>query len=493
LERLLSGAGLSPGAAHALLRLWATAGLSQQSAIVAIDEASRIDADTLSVIAASAPDTFAVVARVENEGLLPRVLQTLPVQDRIGLGLLDDSQAVELVDSLTGHAMLGPVAKRWARRGAGLPLGVTEALLAAVERGELLWDKDTLFAPGRVEGRGGPQDATYWIRQRLERLDSAERAVLEIVGLLGGEADAQELAWLAENALVLGRSLADVTRQLVGRRWIRRTGDRILGLMSATHRDVLLALMPPERRVRWHAAVVSMATSLDRALACGIAAVHSLFLGQEDQVRTFAHRAALLLRANGREDTAAAFDRLGEELDDEPLRARGLIPDSFWERPNAGLATDSTALAGSTPPRVAQMFRSGLHRGNSRSATAAESDEPSPAGATGEAMATLISAPPTVRPSTTAWQWPAEHPGRLRNLAPRSCRQYLAESLDVARDQHLEEALPLALEALAAAREDRDGRGEHACLKALATLSRAAGDVVAAGIWEAQLGCENAD
>jgi hypothetical protein len=482
---------LSPDAAHALLRLWATADLSQRSAIVAIDEASRIDVDTLSVIASSAPDTFAVVARVRDEQLVPKVLEALPVQDRIGLDLLDDSQAVELVDSLTGHAMLGPMAKRWARRGAGLPLGVTEALLAAVECGELLWDNETLFAPSRVEGRGGPQDAAHWIRQRLKRLDPAERTVLEIVGLLGGEADAQELAWLADNALALGRLLADVTRQLVSRRWIRRTGDRILGLMSATHRDVLLASMPPDRRVRWHAAVVSMATSLDRALACGIAAVHSLYSGQEDQVRTFARRAALLLRANGREDTAAAFDRLGEQLDDEPLRARGLIPDSFGDRPTAG--DDGSQPVERSPELSRARARTETNAtGQLSGAASSESDDEPPA-VTGEAMATLTSAPPAAGPSTSAWQWPAEHPGGLRNLALGSCRQHLAESLDVARDQRLEEALPLALKALATAREDGDGRGEQACLKALAALSRAAGDVTAAGVWEAQLECENAD
>ena len=57
----------------------------------------------------------------------------------------------------------------------------------------------------------------------------------------------------------------------------------------------------------------------------------------------------------------------------------------------------------------------------------------------------------------------------------------------------MEEALPIALRALAAAREDGDIMGEQACLKVLARLSRAAGDAAAAGLWEAQLDSEHTE
>lgn len=470
LERLLSGAGLSPEAAQSLLRLWAIAAPPAKSAVVVLDEASRIDADTLSVVVAAAPEAFAVAARVEGKEL-PRALCGLRISGQIELEPFSAPQALELVQSLTKGALASRLAERWVRRGCGSPVGITESVIAAVESGELVWDGASLAATSRVAGRGGPRDAAHWIRQRLERLDGPERTLLEVVSALGGEADTQELTWLADHALGLGRSLAEVTRQLVSRRWIRRTGERILGLSSSTHREVLLLTTPCERLVRWHATIANMAASLERPLASGVAAVHSFLAGQEDHVPALAHRTALLLRANGCEETAQAFGRLGEELDPIPLQEQGLIGLSLLQA-SCRHGTREGSAGPPPPPPLEQPVMSPVEGG-----VAGASLELTAAG----------SARQPVSQGASLRQW-LDEPSLGSEASARSvCRQLLGESLSVARVGRLEDALPLALKALAAARDSRDSRGETACLKALAALSRTAGDDAAAQVWESEL------
>ncbi|MBN1610748.1 MAG: hypothetical protein JW940_29225 [Polyangiaceae bacterium] len=494
LERLLSGAGLTHEAAIGLLRLWsATAGADGSAAIVVIDEADRVDLDTLETVSLAAPETFAVVARTHGPEL-PAALRSLSSCAEFELGRLDRQRSFELLGAFTRGGLRGALADRWARLCGHSPLGLQEALCCALEEGELVWTNDELCACRPGPSRGDEHEASYWIRRRLERFDAAERTVLEAVAVLGGEADSYELTSIADQALDRGKSLAEVTRQLVGRRWVRRTGERILGLSSATHRRVLLEALSAERRKQWHSLVAERVGSRDRPLSAGIAAVHALLAGEDERAEASARRAALLLRVNAREVTARAFDGLAEQLSLEPVRARGLggvLP--------APAEPDPNPAPGERGARSSEAARSSVESESSLEEGATEFDlddwmpgwaegtvatgQPSggvPVSGSGEAAAATGPGFPA-RPCSPNGSF-------VRNATGRAgCRQRLAVSLLLARTERFVEALPHALEALAIARETGDARGEKACVAALAALSRAAGQPAAADAWEQRL------
>jgi hypothetical protein len=473
LERLLSGAGLTHEAAVGLLRLWAaSAGGDGSPAVVVVDEADRVDFDTLETIAQAAPDTFAVVARTHGSGL-PEALRSLPPCAELELGSFDSQRSLELLGAFTRGGLRGALGERWTRLSGHAPLALQEALCCALEEGELVWTNDELCACRPGPNRGERQEASYWIRRRLERFDAAARTVLEAVAVLGGEADSHELTSIADRVLDAGKSLAEVTRQLVGRRWVRRTGERILGLSSATHRRVLLEAMSVERRKQWHSLVVERVGSRDRPLSAGLAAVHALLAGDHETVQASARRAALLLRVNAREASARAFDGLAEELTLQPVRARGLggvLPDPVQPEPDLEPLGPSGAARTSAEQESAEVDLDDWMPGWAERASA--SAQPS------EGVASVSD-----RSSGR------ERGSPVRRVSARAdCRQHLAVSLLFARTERFVEALPHALEALAIARENGDARGERACVMALVALSRAAGQPDAAAAWEQRLG-----
>jgi hypothetical protein len=494
LERLLSGAGLTHEAAMGLLRLWAAAACDDgQAAILLVDEADRVDIDTLEAVSAAAPETFAVVVRTHGPGT-PEALRGLPSCAELAIGRLDGQRSLELLDAFTGGGLGGRLAERWARLSGHSPLGLQEALCCALEEGELVWANSEIRAcrPGPI--RGDQQEPSYWIRRRLERFDAAERTVLEAVAVLGGEADSYELTSVADQLLDCGKSLAEVTRQLVGRRWVRRTGERILGLSSATHRRVLLEAMPVERRKRWHSLVAQRVGSRDRPLSAGVAAVHALLAGEEDEAVVSARRTALLLRVNAREATARAFDSLAEQRSLEPVCGRGLggvlpapaepgpTPEPTEQGSRSSEAAGSSLEARSSSEQGATEFDLDDWMpgwAESASARAQKCDGAREAGSTEGATAAEAADPE----GSARARLPDGSPVR-NGTARTGCRQHLAVSLLFARSERFVEALPHALEALAIARETEDARGEKACVMALAALSRAAGQPAAAAAWE---------
>jgi hypothetical protein len=500
LDRLLTGAGLTHDAAMGLLRLWAaTSGRDEPGAVVVVDEADRVDHDTLEAVSRAAPETFAVVARMRGPGL-PEPLRSLPMCARLELGRLDRQRSLDLLGAFSRGGLSGPLAERWARRSGHSPLGLQESLCCALEEGELVWAQDGLCACRPGPNLGDEQEPSYWIRRRLARFSAAERAVLEAVAVLGGEADSQELTSVADQVLDSGKSLADVTRQLVGRRWVRRTGERMLGLSSATHRRVLLEAMSAERRGQWHSLLVRRVGSRERPLSAGVMAVHALLAGEEDQAKASARRAALLLRVNAREATARAFDGLAERLSLEPVLVRGLtgvLPEPAPSDPSRELRAQrlrSSEPAGSSSEGKAGAIDLDDWMPGWRDAASGIA-QPHDGGPGTGCGAGVPGSDGRGRPQSAEEAAAIEAAEVERSASPdgssisdsgarTDCRQRLAVSLLFARGARFVEALPHALEALAIARERGDARGEKACVMALAALSRAAGQPDAAAAWE---------
>ncbi len=501
LEALLGGEGLDVDAAATLIGAWlCMSPEARGEALVVIDDAGEVDADTLSAIAAAAVQhKLRVVARLAAGAELPESLAELTVCSELALEPLHGAEATELARAVSGGSLDERASQRWGRRGGGVPLAVREALASSIEAGDLVWDGGQLAVRVRSAGRGPDHDARHWIEQRLGFVAAEERALLEALAVLGGAARSADVLGLLERLEDPPEDPDAAIVRLTRNRWLsRRGGGQVLSLTSASHRDVLVDLLDPPRAVELHRAAVDLLLAGQRPLAQGSAALHALLSGNAEQARTLARRAGGSAMVAGLEESAAALQRFAQYLELPALPERGLV--GMWSR---WLRVDRAPLSEPPPVSVrttgARAALVGDAEGAGQGANAAqalrEGDLDTVDELVGELrksgeqqlLADRLAAMSALGRGKTSEALRLLHGVReqARQLDPvQRCRAALAYGVGLMAAGRPAEALLEALEGLARAREAQDRSGERACARFLAQLSRAAEQPTAVAVWE---------
>lgn len=504
LESLLGGEGLDVDAASTLIAAWLRMSPEARGeALIVIDDARDVDADTLASIAAAArQEQLRVVARIGAAEDLPDAFAGLPVSAELELDALHGAEATELARACSGGTLAERASQRWGRRGGGLPLAVREALAESIESGDLVWNGAKLVVRVRSAGRGRAESARHWIEERLRFVAVEDRVLLEALAVLGGTARRSDVVGLLDR---VEQSLEDPDAalvRLVRSRWLtRHAGGELLALPSATHRDALVDLLDPTRAVGLHRAAVELVLASQRPLGQGSAALHALLSGNAEQARALARRAAASAQAGGLEESATALHRFADLLDVEALVERGLIGIwSGWLRVERGPLTEpapapiSVRSAGARAELVIAM------EGAGQGARAAQALREGDLDAVDELVGQLreqgeqdliadrLAAMSAIGRGDTseALRLLRGVCERARPLAPaQRCRAALAYGIGLAAAGRPADALLEALEGLARAREAQDRAGERACARFLAQLSRGADQISAAAAWDA--------
>jgi len=493
LEALLLCEGAELEATGALVGAWLG-----ESGLVLVDDAVEIDADSLEAVAhACAQHGVRVVARVVEATHLPPALAALPRGGSLLLGALDPDEAARLLRSVTDAGVPGELAARWARRGGGRPLAIVEAVRYGFESAELVRDGDQVVPRGRVGGRGGPQPARAWIVQRMRFLEENERAALDAVFALGGQARWDEVEQLLD-AVEVEADLAAARAALVRGGWLVAVHDTEVALATGTLRDVLGEQLAPARRAGWLATVAQLRALSDEPLAAARAVVHAVLAGRLDLGGELARRAAASARAAGLEATAVALLEVAEQGVFRSLVERGLtggmpltgaslrVPSSIT-RPRPSLLVEGTVGSGESASdgvtgRVADALRSGdLAAMAELAKELRDADEQRPLADRLQAMACLRRGD-----VATALRLARGVKASAQRLdATERCRAALTLAVALGAAGRPADALLEALDALARAREAQDSRGEHAAARFLAQLNEATGHDDLAREWRA--------
>ena len=497
LEALLGGEGLELEASSALVASWLDASAERY---VLIDDARDVDADTLECLAAACT-TFdlKLIARVPGRGLLPSPLRSLERGATVKLSMLSPEGAADLAVAYTGGELEDGAMARIARLGGDTPLGIAEALRAALESGDLAWDDDGVAPRSRHASQGDTRGPEHWMFRRLRYIDSNARTLLDALAVLGGEAELSELREFLRR-IDAEVDTAAAREALVEGCWIEETAGQLLTLASATLHDLVERVMAPERNAAWHRHVAELFAECHRPLAMGAAVLHALQSGDVELARRFAHRVSASARAAGLTASAEAFESFAIHAEVGQLQERGLtggrsLGDLFEpatvrrasipSEPASQPAQVLTALGGDAEADLTRQVMVALREGNfdrveqltsrlrgdhSQEQLADRLDALAAVarGAHGEALRLL---------------WQSKE--RSRELSPvERCRASLALGLGLAAAGRSSDALLEALDGLARAREAEDERGERACARLVAQLTSAAGRPDLAAAWE---------
>jgi hypothetical protein len=525
LDALLLGDGADPWAVAELLDAW-LGSAEERSGVLAVDDASDVDAASLEAIASSISvrGRFRMLARVEVDAPVPEPFASIPAGPALVVGPLARENAERLGAAFTGGAISDDALSRWARIGGSTPLALREALAEGIASGDLCWAGDVAVPRRRAAGRGRAASAHEWIARRARRAMPEERAVLTALAMLGGDVSDVMTDELASVMYGPAARVADLIDGLASAGWLMRPEPGWTKLRSRTARDALVSLVDPAARKLWHEAAARTIVRHGGALGRAEAAWHAAQAGDGPAAAALALEAARAARAAALDPAASslvAFARAQDpaqvadapdlqtdpparettpsepmafeleapfELDDPSstdallLTTDDLELDDAGEPEDSNLATtESPALAlshmlelakeawlqrdyGALEGIVVELKRSGRHRDLAeRLGGFAALGR----GAKAEALRVLHAAASDLE----------------RSRAERA-RALLAHGIALAAAGHAEGALLQALEALSMARAARDRRGERACSRFLARLSHAAGHVDAARIWE---------
>jgi len=444
LDRLLSGDGVDVRLGAELVVRWVTLldpkhDGSPANGAVLVDHATDVDDPSLDVVASAAklaPGTFRLVVRIDASFAPPSPLQPLETGPVINLGPLPKACAEELAASAARGRISSNEAKRWARRGGYLPLGIVEALAEGLEGG----------------GLAGPDvelASKEWILRRLRFVRPKAKDILTAIAVLGVEVAAplvHELLTIIGGVMGVGEiaGLSDTG-------WLRTEPPGFYTLSSRTHREVLLSQIADDERSRWHEAASLVVQRLGGKLAMAEAARHAALSGDHQRAVELALVAA---RATRPLNLEAATEAL--------LAFAGASPEDIALLPAP--TTDFRLLSWIDALRV-----SGDRNGAAARLTAIASLAK---GETTEALAALREGMELT-----------EHASPVARS-----RASLAYGIALAVAGRQSEALLIVLQALARAREGKELHGERACARFLTRLAVASGHQDAAGDWQAVAG-----
>lgn len=317
-DELSSGQGLDLASASDLICAWLarSPGGIEERAWVLIDDANHVDRATLEAVghAASVPDApFAVVARIDPVEVVPQALAGLVVEADLHLKPLQPHEARVVVEEACGGAahLGGDLARRWARRGGGVPLALVEALRHGLVSSELavrtIAGVDTFVARTRASGRGRTLAAQGWIVRRLSILhaDRPDDALLaSIVAVAGGGLPrriAEETA--VDLGLQGGRAFEGSIERLSADAILQARGE-LLGPTSRTMREAILERIEQGERRTIHAALAGAIARSATGLALAEGAHHAALAGDHLGAASLATRAGDRARRAGLEDFA---------------------------------------------------------------------------------------------------------------------------------------------------------------------------------------------
>jgi hypothetical protein len=481
LESLLAGEGLDVVDSATLLGGWF--GAAPTGGLVLVDDAAEVDADTLEALAQGCADGhLSLVARLGFTDPLPVPLAELTLAGEVVIEDLNRDEALELAKQLCDGALHDRAAARFITSRGTTPLSVELCLSDGLESGALLWDRDRALLRARSSGRGPPLSAGESVLRRLRLLDARRAQVIAAVAVLGGEAELEELAAVVSQ--VHGRfDLAATVAELAAGRWLREDGE-LVALPSRSHRLAVVDDLPPEALLGLHRAAATVFEGSRRPLAAASAALHALLGGRGGDAERLARRAAASAEAAGLAATAEALEDFARTRDHAPLWSRSLTGPFSWEAPPASrrfsaLTEIGPASEDALSGRAALALREGdLATIDQIVASLRAENAASPLADRLEAMAGLA------RGETGAPLGLLRGAKERATEAAERCRAGLALGIALAAAGRETDALLEGLDALARARESSDARGEQACSRFLAQLSRGAGDELAAQQWD---------
>lgn len=491
LEALLAGEGGELEATGALVAAWVG-----ERGLIVLDDAADLDQDSLEAVAWAVRHAKARgIARVLELAQLPAALAELPRGGSLRLGALDPEEAIRLLESAIGGAVLEEVLVRWARRGGGRPLAIVEAARQGLESAELVREEGRLLARGRLGGRGGPQPARHWLSRRLRLLDEGPRAALDALLVLGGQArwDEVEALLAAVGQEVSGPAVRSV---LVQSGWLVAGDDDQVVLGSGTLRDLLFDLLGAERCGPWQFTAYQLRGLAEGPLVAARATVHALFAGRHDLAAEQARRAAAAARTVGLESTAAAFDEFAGGGGHEGLLTRGLLGGAASMRlrrtpPQSSACARASLLAESAMgsdatngDALSERAAEALRRGDLAAIAELSSElrKVNDQGSAAERLEVMTALRGGDVTSALRLARAVKANSRGGDAVER-CRAALTYAVALGAAGRLTDALLEALEALARSREAKDLRGEHAVARFLDHLSGNAGQLEQARAW----------
>ena len=309
LARLLAGSGADPWSVAELIDAW-LAPAAGRLGLLLVDDAGEVDRASLEAIATamSVRGSLRAIFRLNAAERLPTPLNGATVAATVTLAPLAQGDAEELARRLFGGCITDGAARRWARRGEGSPLAIREALCEALETGALRWLDRTAEPRRRGAGRGpagapGVSAARRFIEARAACLGAGERASLTALALLGGDASDAMIDSIAVAMAGPGARVAAGERALIGGAWALRPEPGWFRLSSRTLRDALLAGIPADALLHWHAAACATLRQHSGVLGLADAAWHARRAGDH---RAAADLAGAAARAAGRSMLEAA-------------------------------------------------------------------------------------------------------------------------------------------------------------------------------------------
>lgn len=533
LDAIIAGQGAATDLAVELLDAW-LAPIEGRGGLLTIDDVDRIDSATLDVVGrALAAKGFALIIRTGEETPLPPALDPLPTMFEVQLGLLPFSASVALVKAFCGDAVTDEAAQRWATRGAGLPLGIREALAEGLSSGELRWVGDRKAEPrSRTSGRGRAAPPSAWITRRARHLSTGARASLVALSLLGGDAPipmVDAIACLIEGP---GARFAAVEATLRSGGWVFTSEPDWIAVTSHSMQQAIDSSLDAGTRVMWHRMIWRTLEHHVSTLGLAELAYHAARAEEEHVAASLASAAAfgasnagLSLSAAELANEARKYDPdvevpeqagaarsrddstpvepahdigslIDATIDELPISIAGVAPISFRAPPvsvpvssprpsvadalaalraDPGIDEDPDLMAARLPRLAKQALLEG---------DAATLDQ------------VLLSLRVTGEREALVERMTAFHNLGKGNyaeafrrliaaeeIAGRDARQLLSHGIALASVGAVDGAVLETLEALALARQERDYRGEQACARFLAYLSAAMGQPREASVW----------
>jgi hypothetical protein len=458
LEDLLAGEGIDDDHGAEVIARWTlledtatenpstTPERDDFNGVVLIDDAEEIDDPSLDVVAKAAmlaTTPVRIVVRLDAGSPVPPSFEKIPVGPQILLPALEPADAHELTTAVAPVPLEPARAARWGARGRHLPLGIVEAVALGAATGAFGAEEGARPA-SLYPDDGAGLDPSEWIRRRYDLLSTEAKPVLRAAAVLGLDVPKALLHELLE--MTANGSVAKALQELDAQGWLHEQAGSF-AFASRTHRDVALEDVVDDEERRLHEAASLLVEKRGGKLAAAEAARHAALAGNHPRSVELALAAAEMSRVLGLDGACEAL-----------LAFVGANPHGF-----AALPTPTTvfrleswieALRASGEQDVAASRLEAI-------ALLAKGEIGAALAALREGVAQAENAPPAMR-----------------------SRALLAYAIGLAIAKQDQEALLVALEALARARESGEARGERACARFLTRLTENAGNATAAEAWQ---------
>lgn len=352
LESLLSSEPLALDVAQDLVAAFlAPRAAGSMPGAVLVDDADRVDPETLEVVAAAmrGPVPLPVVLRVAPDSQPIAAFAKAGPAAMVTVDKLSDEAAEALASAFAGGALDDDAKTRWAKLGQGSPLGILEALTHGLQSTELAFIGDRAFPRRKVSGRGKPRPAGHFVTLRAHECAPAARTFLATIALLGGEARLEHVAKIvaaAEQPVQVEAMAAELGRS----RWVVFPEPGWVAFPSRTHVESLVGILEPPLVQALRRAAVDVLDLGENGFGKLEAVAHAMAVGDAERARKIVSSAMLGLR---QAKLTAAASRL-RTLVDLPVKETAETTDEHTMPGAVSARTPvSTASKAASPAPVA--------------------------------------------------------------------------------------------------------------------------------------------